>query len=98
MAVPGRAHQADGQAGIVHLHPADSGVPGFLRAGHFRDDGAGSAADGFRNELVAVRLGSLQGNIAGAGQNTAAVAFQMGDFHLGGAGERMGGKVFEQGK
>ena len=75
--VPGRAHQADGQAGIVHLHPADSGLPGFLRAGHFRDDGACSAANGLRDEFMAIRPGPLQGNVAGTGQNAPAVALQM---------------------
>ena len=75
--VPGLAHQADGQAGIVHLHPADSGFSGFLCAGSFRDDSAGSAANGLRDEFVAVNPGPLQGNVAGAGQNAPAVAFQM---------------------
>ena len=64
VAVPGRSHQADGQPGVVHFHPGDLAVPGFLRAGGFRHNGACSAPDGLRNEGVPVGLRSFQGNVA----------------------------------
>ena len=49
----------------------------LTRAGHFRDDGACSAANGLRDEFMAIRPGPLQGNVAGTGQNAPAVALQM---------------------